>query len=238
MRKDEMKKRYILFLLAWVSVSVSVSAQTDRQYIRMGNKQFRKGNYDKAEVEYSKALAKNKSNSQAAYNMARVLMHKEDDQNKDSLAVEKFKEAAKMEENKVRKAMSFHNIGWIFQSHEDYAKAIEAYKEALRNNPKDDQTRYNLALCQKLLKKQNGGGGSQNKEDKNQDKDKQDKKKQNQDKNKKDKQEKQQQKQQPKMSKENAEQLLNAAVQEEKRTQQRMQKALQQPQSRNLQKNW
>ena len=230
-----MKWRYILFLL--ILVSVSVCAQTDRQYIRMGNKQFRKGNYDKAEVEYSKALLKNKNNSLAVYNMACVLMHKEGTQSKDSLALEKFKEAAKMEDNKTRKAMAFHNIGWIFQSHEDYANAIEAYKEALRNNSKDNQTRYNLALCQRLLKKQ-GGGSNRNKDDKNQDKNNQDKQKQNQHKNKKDKQQQKQQPQQPKMSKENAEQLLNAAVQEEKKTQQRMQKALQQPQSKNLQKNW
>ena len=230
-----MKRRYILFLL--ILVSVSVCAQTDRQYIRMGNKQFRKGNYDKAEVEYSKALLKNKNNSLAVYNMACVLMHKEGTQSKDSLALEKFKEAAKMEDNKTRKAMAFHNIGWIFQSHEDYANAIEAYKEALRNNSKDNQTRYNLALCQRLLKKQ-GGGSNRNKDDKNQDKNNQDKQKQNQHKNKKDKQQQKQQPQQPKMSKENAEQLLNAAVQEEKKTQQRMQKALQQPQSKNLQKNW
>ena len=150
---------------------------------------------------------------------------------KDSAAVVQFQNAGKMETVKMRKAMAYHNIGVICQQHQMYGEAIEAYKEALRNNPKDDETRYNLALCKRQQKNQ-----PQNKD---QNKEKEKKEEQNKEQQNKEQQKKEQQ-QQPKdqMSKENAEQLLNAAIQEEKATQQRMKKAMQQPCSRKLQKNW
>ena len=112
--------------------------------------------------------------------------------------------ASRLETNPLRKSKSFHNIGVICQTHKMYGEAIEAYKNALRLNPADDETRYNLVLCKHLKQKQD------------------------------------QQKEQPKpqMSKENAEQLLNAAIQNEKQTQDKLQKAQQQPQRRNIQKNW
>ena len=120
-----------------------------------------------------------------------------------------------------------------------YGEAIEAYKESLRNNPADNETRYNLALCKRLQKKQkqNGGGGGKDKDKNNKDKQQKDKDNQHSDKQQKDKE---QQQKQPKdqMSKENAEQLLNYAVQAEKATQQRLKQAQQQPQRRRLQKNW
>ena len=109
--------------------------------------------------------------------------------------------------------------------------AIEAYKEALRNNPNDDETRYNLVLCQRQLK--NDGNGGQNQQQQQQDQqDQQQQQEQEQP------QQQQQQQQEPPMSKENAEQLLNAAIQNEKQTQDKLQKAQQQPQRRAIQKNW
>ncbi len=216
-------------------------AQTDRQHIRQGNKAFRSMKYDQAEVSYRKALAKKPSNSQALYNMGCLLMQKENTPGADSLAVETFKKAAKAEVNKRRKAMSYHNMGVIFQQARDFQQAIEAYKEALRNNPKDNQTRYNLALCQRQLKKDGGGGSSsqQKKDDKKQSEQQQKKDQNKQDQNTDKKQEPSKPRpQQSKMSKDNAQQLLNAAIQEEKKTQQRMQKAMRMPQTKSLKKNW
>ena len=119
-----------------------------------------------------------------------------------------------------------------------YGEAVKAYEEALRNNPNDNETRYNLALCKRQNKQQNkGGGGKDNKKKNDQDKQKQNQKQQNKDKNK-DKDQQKQQQSQEQMSKENAEQLLNAAVQEEKATQQRLKKAMQKQGTRRLQKNW
>ena len=218
----------ILLLL----LAIGVQAQTDRQLVRQGNKQFRKGNAADAEVSYRKAVEKNQRNPQANYNLGNALMQ----QRKDSLAIVQFQNAAKMETNPLRRAQSYHNIGVICQQHQMFSEAIEAYKEALRNNPTDDETRYNLELCKRQQQQQNQD--QQNQDQKNKDKDKQDQQKQDQDK--KDEQKQNQEKQQDKqqMSKENAEQLLNAAMQEEKNTQERMKKAQQQPQRRRLEKNW
>ena len=215
-------------------VAMSLSAQTDRQYVQQGNKQFRAGNYADAEVSYRKALEKNDRNSQALYNLGNALMA----QNKDSAAVVEFEKSAKVESNGLRKSMAYHNMGVICQRHQMFGEAIEAYKQSLRLNPHDDETRYNLELCKRQQKQQDQNKDNQQQQ---QNKDNKDNKKdeQQQDQQKQEEQQKQeQQKQEPKMSKENAEQLLNAAMQQEKQTQDRMKKAQQQPQRRNIEKNW
>ena len=228
------KKRAATMLL--LLIAISANAQTDRQYIRQGNKQFHAGNYANAEVSYRKAVEKNAKNPQAAFNLGNALMA----QKKDSAAVEQFQNAANLETNPLRKAQAFHNIGVVCQTHKQYGEAIEAYKSALRLNPNDDETRYNLVLCKHQKDKQDKnkqnqdqqGGDDKKKDDKNKDQQKQDQDKDKQD------DKKQQEQQKPQMSKENAEQLLNAAIQNEKQTQDKMKKAQQQPQRRNIQKNW
>lgn len=227
------KKAAATMLLLMVAATVSAQ-QADRQYIREGNKQFRLGQYDKAEVSYRKAVEKNPKNPQAAYNLGNALMA----QKKDSAAVQQFEQSTRIETNPMRKAAAYHNMGVICQTHKMYDEAIEAYKNALRNNPNDDETRYNLVLCKHLKKKQDEKlkQNQQNKDDQNKkdDQKKNDKKDQKQDK----KDDKQQEQQKPQMSKDNAEQLLNAAIQNEKMTQDKMKKAQQQPQRRAVQKNW
>ena len=227
-------------LILFIAIAATLSAQTDRQFIREGNRQYRSKQYEQAEVSYRKALSKNSENPQAAYNLGCALMM----QQKDSAALEQYKKAAVLEKEKDRLAKVYHNIGVMMQNHQQYDQAIEAYKQSLRNNPHDNETRYNLALCQQLRKKQPQNQNNQNnkknqkdQKDKNdQNKDKNDQNKDN-DNNKDDKQQ-QPQPQPEQMSRENAEQLLNAAMQEEKATQQRMKKAMQQPSRRNVQKNW
>ena len=236
--KSQLVMRLLMLLLIPQFSIFVCEAQTDRQYIRQGNKLYRAGDFDKAEVSYRKALEKNERNPQAHYNLGNALLA----QHKDSAAIEQFQEAAKIETDPLLKSQSFHNIGVVCQQHKMFGEAIDAYKQSLRLNPHDDETRYNLQLCKHQLKKQQQDNkDQQNKQD--QDKKDQDKKdQQKQDRQKQDQQQqdkqKQQQQQQPEMSKENAEQLLNAAMQQEKQTQERMKKAQQKPQKRNLQKNW
>ena len=209
-------------MLLMLIVPTLAFAQSDRHFIRTGNKLYRNQNYPKAEVEYRKAISQNGSNAHAVYNLGNALMM----QQKDSAAIVQLENAGKMEANKTRKAMAYHNIGTICQRHQLYGDAIKAYEEALRNNPNDNETRYNLALCKRLNKN--------NKEQQKQQQQQQQKEQQ--------KEQKQKEKQQPKpkeqMSKENAEQLLNAAIQDEKATQQRLKKATQQPSRRTVEKNW
>ena len=211
----------------------SVSASSDRQYIRSGNRFYRQENYAKAEVEYRKALDKNSHNAQAMYNLGCALMQ----QQKDSLAILQLQNAGKTETAKLRKAMVYHNIGVICQKHRLYGDAIEAYKESLRNNPSDDETRYNLVLCMRQQKQnKEDQKDKQNKDNKNNKKDSDKKQNENQNQNKQDKQQKQQSTE--KMSKDNAEQLLNYAVQAEMATQQRLNKNKKQSQTRRLKENW
>ena len=228
------RKKTVTLLLLLMSVAAA-HAQSDRDYVRRGNQQFRAGKFAEAEVDYRKAIERNAKNPQALYNLGNALLA----QKKDSAAVEQFQQAAKLETNPRRRANAFHNIGVVCQGHQMFGEAIEAYKESLRNNPDDDETRYNLELCKRQQKQQQQN--QQNKDNKD-NKDKQDKdKKKDQDKQDQQKQQddqKKQQEQKPQMSKENAEQLLNAAMQEEKNTQQRIKKAQHQKQNRRLQKNW
>ena len=216
------KRKKVATLLLLLLVAGAATAQSDRQLVHKGNKQYRAGNYADAEVLYRKAIEKNNRNPQAVYNLGLALMK----QQKDSAAVQQFMDAGKLETNPLRRALSYHNAGVICQGKKMYGEAIDVYKEALRNNPADDETRYNLALCKRQQKQQ-----QQNQQQQKQDQ-KQEEKKEEQ------KQQQQQQKQEQQMSRENAEQMLNAAMQEEKQTQQRMKKAQQQPNRRKLDKNW
>lgn len=227
-------KRKVAVMLLFLT-ALSVTAQTDRQYIRQGNKQFHMGDYPNAEVSYRKAIEQNPKNPQASFNLGNALMA----QKKDSAAVTQFENASRLETNPLRKAQSFHNIGVICQTHKMYGEAIEAYKNALRLNPNDDETRYNLVLCKHQKQKQDQQKQNQGQNNDDQKKDDQKKDDQQKDQNS-DKQDdkKQQEQQKPQMSKDNAEQLLNAAIQNEKQTQDKLKKAQQQPQRRTNQKNW
>ena len=223
----------ILAIAALLLVSFAeVQAQTDRNLIRQGNRAFRGQKWAASETQYRKAISKNGKNPQAIYNLGCALLM----QQKDSAAMVQFEHAAKLEPNKLRRAKSYHNMGVVMQQHREYAQAIGCYENALRCNPSDNETRYNLALCKKLLKNQQQNKNQQNKNDKNKDKNKD---KQDKDKNKNNNNNNQRNKQnQDKMSRDNAEQLLQAAVQQEKATKQKLQKAMSQPRRKAYDKNW
>lgn len=242
---------YIIVTVAFLLVGgTNADAQTDRNLIRQGNRAFKSQKWAAAETQYRKAISKNQKNPQAIYNLGCALLA----QQKDSLVMVQFGNAAQLESNIFRRSKSYHNMGVVMQNHREYAQAIEYYKMALRCNPQDNETRYNLALCKKLLKnnqqnQNNKNNKDKNKNDKNKDK-KNDKNKnkdgQNKNDQNKDKQNKNQDKNnsdknkqnQEKMSRDNAEQLLNAAIQQEKATKRKMQKAMSQPRRKVYDKNW
>ena len=237
-----LRSKYILFTIFLLSVA-SVSAQkAERDYIRKGNRLFNDSVFVDAEVNYRKALEVNPKSTVSMYNLGNTLSQQQKFQD----AMEQYVAAGKIEKDEMKLAHIYHNMGVLFQAGKDYAKAVEAYKMSLRNNPADDETRYNLALAQKMLKDQ------QQNQDQNQDqnKDQQQKQDQQQDKNK-DKQndqkqdEKKDQQQPPKsekkdnqMSKENAEQLLNSVMQDEKDVQDKVKKQQKVLQGGRLEKDW
>ena len=218
-----LKMKYILFA-AFLLLAVGVSAQkAERDYIRKGNRLFNDSVFVDAEVNYRKALEVNPKSAVSMYNLGNTLSQ----QQKFQEAMEQYDSASKIEKDKMKLAHIYHNMGVLFQAGKDYAKAVDAYKMSLRNNPADHETRYNLALAQKMLKDQ---------QNQHQNKDKQNDQK-------KDDQKDQQQppkpeKQDNQMSKENAEQLLNSVMQDEKDVQDKVKKQQKVIQGGRLEKDW
>ncbi len=266
------KKGMLLFAIILSCMTMNTFAQDDRTLNREGNRYIRKGNHPKAEQSYIKAREQNPNNAQVEYNLGRsrlALVDESADSIKGVLldsAANNFINAAKLETNPHRRAMSTHNLGFINHAMAStfrdnnmipeaigaYQKAIEYYKESLRDNPNNDATRYNLQQCKRELEKlmkdnpnqSQQQGNNQDKQDQQQQK--QQKQKQEQEKqkqeqqqqNKEQKQEKQPKPKQNNMDKETAERLLQSANQQEKATQDRVKKANANTQQRRLQKNW
>ena len=245
-----MNKSYLKYAVAvTVGSVIAMTAQaqsTDRDYIRLGNRYYRAGQFQQAETNYRKALDK-KQSFEALYNLGNALVM----QRQDSTANRKFGEAIQMESpNRRKMAYAYHNVGNLFyasgladklagkqQAMQAFQLAVQNYKSALRLNPDDNETRYNLALAQQQLKQaQKNGGGQSDKQqqDKKNQQDKQDKKQQD-----KKQPEKKQPKPQPKkdqMDDKTAEQLLNSAQQDEKNVQRKVNRN--NATRRTLEKDW
>ena len=227
----------------------------ERVCLRNGNKLYEKKRYAEAEVEYRMALQANPASEKAQFNLATALMRQgsvtaqeNDDKNPMKQAEGLLTNLAKGAQDKQLRGKASYDLGNIAYGRQDYGKAVELYKQALRCNPDDDQARHNLRLAQ--LKKQQQDQNQDKNQDKNQDQnkdqnkdknqdqdqnkdqnqDKQDQDKQNQDKQNQDKQnqdqqnqdQQKQQQQQGGMSQQNAEQVLKAMQDRERATQQRI----------------
>ena len=215
-------------------VAVSAMAQTDRDYIRRGNRYMRDSIYDKAQVEYQKAIERDNTNSISHYNLGNALLY----QNKAQDAMKEYKTAAKLEKDKGRLAQIYHNMGVVLQAAKQFDKAVACYRNSLRNDPTNNETRYNYALSLFQLKKNQSEQSSQ---DQQQDENGKDEKEEKQEQPQPQQDSQNEQKQQPQpdqMSRENAEQMLNAAMQDEKATQEKIQQAQQKRQQKQLQKQW
>ncbi len=211
--------------------------KTERDYLRSGNRLYKDSTFVKAEIDYRKALELNPKSSDAMYNLGNALLM----QQKGKEAMEQFEAASRVEKDKEKLAQIYHNMGVILQSSKQLPQCIEAYKQALRNNPKDDETRYNLALAQKQLKDQQQQQQNQDQQQQQQEKKEDEKQQQNKDQQEQEKKNQQNQQNpqqnQNEMSKENAEQLLKAAMQDEKDVQDKVKKAIQ-VQGQKLEKDW
>ena len=232
------KKFYILSLLLVASaVQVFAQQKTDRDYLRSGNKLYNDSLFIKAEVDYRKALEINPKSTDAMFNLANALLM----QQKAKEAMEQYESVSKIEKDKDKLAQIYHNMGVMLQSTKQLPQCIEAYKESLRNNPKDDETRYNLALAQKQLKDQQQNQQNQDQQQQQQQKQEEEKQDQNKDQQEQDQKDQQQNQQQQQnkneMSKENAQQLLNAVMQDEKNVQDKVKKQIQ-IQGKKLEKDW
>ncbi|GAB1451715.1 hypothetical protein MASR2M47_17710 [Draconibacterium sp.] len=231
----------ILFITAF---SVVAFGQNERKHVRSGNKLFLDAVKDttkidsakfvEAETEYRKALNLKPNDLEWNFNLADAIYK----QKRFDEAAGKFGDLAEKMTTPEEKARALHNMGNSQLMNNKIDESIETYKKALRQNPSDLDTKYNLAYAQLLKKKQEEEQQKQDQnKDQNKDQDKQDQNKDNQDQNKdqqdkqnkdqnKDQQNKdqQQQQQQNKISKENAEQLLQVLQNDEKKIQDKVKK--------------
>jgi Ca-activated chloride channel family protein len=234
-----MKRILIIILLLSPSL---LFAQQVKRYVKKGNDLYKQQKFKEAEENYRKSFGKKGPGTEADFNLGDALYK----QKKFGEAAEQFnKIGAAGNQNKALSAQAYHNLGNTYLSNKKLEEGIAAYKKALINNPNDDETRYNLAYAQEMLKQQ------QNKDKKNKDKnkdrnkdqskdkkdpdkdkkdqdkkdqDKKDQDKKNQDKNGQDKKDDQPgQKPQPdKVSKEDAQRMLDALNNAEKQTQDKL----------------
>jgi Tfp pilus assembly protein PilF len=144
--------------------------------LKNAEEELGENDFSSAEASYRKAVSKNESSATARYNMANMYYGKE----KPAQATSRYKQAAKVAETKEDKHDVFHNMGNSYMDQKKYAEAIGAYKNALRNNPTDEQTRYNLALAKKMLEKEQ----QENKDQDDKKDDQKDKEKEKEDQNK------------------------------------------------------
>lgn len=141
-------------------------AQTDRREVRAGNRQFKKGNWQNAEIEYRKAQVKDTSSFAANYNLAGAL-YREGNYDEAGKSLERLKDVAPMSANS---ADYYYNLGNTAVRKKDWKSAVDAYKQSLLRNPGDLDAKENYAYAKQMLKNEGGDGGDdQQNQDQNQD---------------------------------------------------------------------
>ena len=191
------------------SAVIPAAAGNANPDIRSGNKLYEDGKFTESEIEYRKGIDTDDKSVESRFNLGNSLYRQE----KYEDAALKFKEAADLSDDKQQISSAYHNMGNALYKAENYAGSVEAYKNALKAVPEDEETRFNLALAQKKLKFQQP--------------------QQNQQQNQQEQQQEQQQ--QEEMSKDAAEQILDAFSEKEEETREKLQ-----PQrgQRRLEKDW
>ncbi len=241
----QLNKLYQGYMACMLLATGFCSAQKDAEYIYDGNNLYNSGKVPESSTKYTRALELNPNNRKANFNLGNALyknalmvksgalvMPQSTKMKPDSLAglifdqaAQNFAVVANSVSDKDTLHMAWHNIGNCYLQKKEYQQAVDAYKKALKYNPKDEETRYNLAYALKNLpkEKKGGGGGQSNQQQKKEDK-KDDKSKPQQ--------------QQNQMSKEQAEQLLKALMDSEKKLQDKRKQKQEDASNGKVEKDW
>jgi Ca-activated chloride channel homolog len=220
----------------------TLNGQTDKKYIRQGNREYNKNGFSDSEISYRKAADKNSQSADAVFNIGDALYKQE----KFEEAGKQFEENIVKNEDKSKKSAGYYNLGNSLLKANKVEESINAYKNSLKLKPDNTEAKYNLAYAQDLLKKQQeqqqkdkDKENKDNKDDKKDDqkKDQGDDKK-DQQKNQNDKDQQQQKKDQQGMSKEDAQRLLNALANDEKKVQEKVKLAKAEKAKVRTVKNW
>ena len=170
-----------LIIYSFLLLSFAIFAQEKDMNLPKANAEFADKKFADAEAEYRISLSNNPKKAIASYNLGNSIYK----QKHGSEALLSYEKAIKVATARPEKHKAFHNSGNIFMAEKNYSAAVEAYKNALRNNPSDEETRYNFALAKKMLK--DNPPKKDDKKDKKDDKKKDDKKDKKDDKKKDDK---------------------------------------------------
>ena len=192
-----MRSIIMMFLLLSAGCMLAQPAQ---KLVRSGNKAYKDGHFKEAEIDYRKALTKAPNSQKATFNLGNSLYKQ---QNYDQAAAQYLK-VAQSGTKEAHKANTFYNLGNTLLQSKKYKESIDAYKMALRDDPKDEDTRYNLAYAMTKLQQEK--------------KQQQDKKQQQKEQKKQEQQQQKQPQPKPNMSKQDADRMLNAMNNNEKRT--------------------
>lgn len=227
--------RIITLILFFLTLYPAMGQTTEWKLTTQGNRAFQRKDYSQAEINYMNVLKNNPKNVAALFNLGNVQLAKGNAQ----AAFDFFQQCQNASQDKSLAALALHNQGYIYQAtamsstKEDerqraLREAINYYKQSLRINPSDHNTRYNLALCQKLLKEipSNNQQSQQSPEPQSADQQEQPNEQQ------------EQQEQQQNSNDKQTQQLLNLAKQAEKRAKEKVDKAMRNRRPKNLEKNW
>lgn len=207
---------FLLLLLACIS-GLDSFAQAEKKILREGNRKYKTGKYGDAEKNYLQSINEKQGYLKAEYNLGNTYYK----QGKYSEAADQFENVVKSTNNQDTLSKTFHNLGNAYLKKKNYERAVSAYKSSLKINSKDDSTRYNLAYAlKKLQEQQKQGGGKGNDQNKDQKQNKDDKEKSDKEKQEMAKKNDENQKQDPQqgqMSKEEAQRMLDALKNNEKK---------------------
>jgi tetratricopeptide (TPR) repeat protein len=218
-----------IYIFVLLIIPVTLAAQGERKYIRHGNKEYEDKAYDESEVQYRKAVEKDLSSYEGNFNLGDALYKQE----KYEDASKKFSGLTSTEKDRKELARIYHNLGNSLLQSNQVEESIEAYKNALRNNPDDYETKHNLAWALNLLQQQ-----QQQQQNQNQDQDQQNQDKQDQQQEEQEQQDQQQEQQNDKISREDANRILEALQQDEKQLQEKLKKQMARTQRVAVLKDW
>ena len=224
-------KGMVAVLILMLASPVMLQAQSDRSEVRAGNRDFRKGEFREAELDYKRALVEDSTSITAKYNLGNAL-YRTESYSEAELYLKGLGDSLKSV-SPSRASDCFHNSGNLALKQKKYQEAVDAYKESLRLEPDNFETKSNLAYAQKMLKEQQQQQQQQNQNQQQDQKDQQD-----QDQNKEQDQQNQDNKQDQNQD-QAAQQMLQAIEDKEKQTQDKVKKAkAEQQKSKEKEKNW
>ncbi|MEE4258122.1 MAG: tetratricopeptide repeat protein [Bacteroidales bacterium] len=236
----KIKSIYIIGLM--VFLGVQLFGQSEKKLVREGNNLYEDGNFQEAEIEYRKALSEKPDYHKGKFNLGDAMYSQENFEESGKI----YSELGEISKTAEIKSGSWYNLGNSLMQQQKYKESIEAYKKALRVNPDDQDAKYNLEYARQMLneqqQQQNQDQNQENKDqeqdqdqksqeqqedqnkeqqDQNQEQDQKDQKDQQQDQG--DPQQQQNQPQPQQISKEDAQRMLDALKNDEKKTLQELQ---------------